>query len=88
MLMYYREYRTQFHIGVTYGISEASVCRTIKRVETILMKEKRFKLPGKEKLATSNQRYSVIVIDATEHPIERPKKIKKVTIQVKKADIH
>lgn len=88
MLMYYREYRTQFHIGVTYGISEASVCRTIKRVETILMKEKRFKLPGKEKLANSNHSYSVIVIDATEHPIERPKKTKKVTTQAKKAGIH
>lgn len=25
-LMYYREYRTQFHIGGTYGISESAVC--------------------------------------------------------------
>jgi hypothetical protein len=88
MLMYYREYRTQFHIGVTYGISEASVCRTIKRVETILMKEKRFKLPGKESLSGSNHSYSVVVIDATEHPIERPKKIKKITSLAKKGDIH
>ena len=23
LLMYYRKYRTQFHIGVTYGISES-----------------------------------------------------------------
>ena len=30
-LMYWREYRTKFHIGITYGISEASVCRTIKK---------------------------------------------------------
>lgn len=87
MLMYYREYRTQFHIGVTYSISEASVCRTIKRTEDILMKENRFKLPGKEKLSQSNHRYSVVVIDATEHPIERPKKTKKVTTRVKKVGI-
>lgn len=25
MLMYYREYRTQFHMGITYGISESRV---------------------------------------------------------------
>lgn len=28
-LMYWREYRTEFHIGLTYGVSEATVCRTI-----------------------------------------------------------
>ena len=28
-LMYWREYRTQFHIGGSYGISEGTVCRTI-----------------------------------------------------------
>ena len=27
-LMYWREYRTQAHIGETYGISESTVCRT------------------------------------------------------------
>ncbi len=32
-LEYWREYRTQFHIGVAWGTSEATVCRTIKRVE-------------------------------------------------------
>jgi len=73
-LMYYREYRTQYHIGGTYGISEPSVCRTIKRIENIIMKQKEFKLPGKEKLKGSNHRYEVIVVDATESPIERPKK--------------
>ena len=29
-LMYWREYRTEFHIGLTYGVSEGIVCRTIK----------------------------------------------------------
>jgi DNA-directed RNA polymerase specialized sigma subunit len=37
MLMYYREYRTQFHIGVTYGISESRVCEIIKETECILI---------------------------------------------------
>ncbi|MDR2679958.1 MAG: transposase family protein [Tannerella sp.] len=36
LLMYCREYRTQFHIGVTYGLSESRVCEIIKEVESIL----------------------------------------------------
>ena len=32
-LMYWREYRTQFHIAGSYGISEATVCRTINKIE-------------------------------------------------------
>ena len=74
MLMYYREYRTQFHIGETYGLHESNVGKNIKLTENILKKCKKFKLPGKEKLAGSNHQYEVIIVDATESPIERPKK--------------
>ena len=49
-LMYWREYRTEFHIGLTYCISEATVCRTIKKVEDVLIKSKQFHLPGKKVL--------------------------------------
>ena len=35
-LMYWREYRTEFHIAQSYGISEATVCRTIRKVENAL----------------------------------------------------
>lgn len=74
MLMYYREYRTLFHIGETYGIHETNVGKNIKRIEHILKKCKKFELPGKKKLSASNHQYEVILIDATESPIERPKK--------------
>ncbi len=30
-LMYLREYRSEFHIGLTYGVSESTVSRTINR---------------------------------------------------------
>ena len=73
-LMYYREYRTQFHIGVTYGLHESNVGKTIRRIENILKKCKKFALPGKEKLAGTNHQFEVILVDATESPIERPKK--------------
>ena len=73
-LMYYREYRTQFHIGETYGLHESNVGKNIRRIEKILKKCKKFALPGKEKLSGTNHQYEVILVDATESPIERPKK--------------
>jgi len=73
-LMYYREYRTQFHIGETYGLHESNVGKNIRRIENILKKCKKFSLPGKEKLSGMNHQFEVILIDATESPIERPKK--------------
>ena len=74
LLMYYREYRTQFHIGVTYGISESRVCEIIKEMEDVLMKDSRFHLPGKKALLKAENRFEVVLIDVTESPVERPKK--------------
>ena len=73
-LMYWREYRTEFHIGLTYGVSEATVCRTIRKVENALIKSKQFHLPGKKVLQASDTQIEVVLIDASEQPIERPKK--------------
>jgi hypothetical protein len=73
-LMYWREYRTEFHIGLTYGVSESAVCRTIQQVEAVLIKSEQFHLPGKKKLKSSETVIEVVLVDATEQPIERPKK--------------
>ncbi len=43
-LMYWREYRTEFHIGVSYGISESAACRTIKKIEDALIELEIFHL--------------------------------------------
>ena len=72
MLMYYREYRSQFHIGVTYGIAESSVCEIISEMESILIRDKRFHLPGKKVLREN--KFEVVLVDVTESPVERPKK--------------
>ena len=74
LLMYYREYRTQFHIGVTYGISESRACEIFKEIERILIKDSRFHLPGKKALLKEENRFEVVLIDVTESPVERPKK--------------
>jgi hypothetical protein len=73
-LMYWREYRTEFHIGLTYGVSEATVCRTIKKVEDVLIQSKQFHLPGKKVLQPSDTVIEIVLVDATEQPIERPRK--------------
>jgi Helix-turn-helix of DDE superfamily endonuclease len=74
MLMYYREYRTFFHISVTYGISESQCWRIVRRMEDILIKSRLFHLPGKKQLTQSGTTWEVVVIDVGESPIERPKK--------------
>lgn len=84
-LMYWREYRTEFHIGLTYGVSEATVCRTIKKVENALMKSGEFRLPGKKVLQPSDTLIEVVLIDATEQPIERPKKSNDGTTAAKRS---
>jgi len=73
-LMYWREYRTEFHIGLTYGVSESTVCRTIKKVENALIRSKQFHLPGRKALQPSDTIIEIVLVDATEQPIERPKK--------------
>ena len=87
-LMYWREYRTEFHIGLTYGVSESTVCRTIKKIEDVLAKSGEFNLPGKKALQQSDTLIEVILIDATEQPIERPKKDKSDITAAKRSVIH
>lgn len=73
-LMYWREYRTQFHIAQAYGVSESTVCRTIQKTEDALIQSGQFSLPGKKALQPSDTVIEIILVDATEQPIERPKK--------------
>jgi len=73
-LMYWREYRAEFHVGLTHGVSESTVCRTIKKVENALMQSQQFRLPGKKALYPSDTVIEIVLVDVTEQPIEHPKK--------------
>ena len=86
-LEYMREYRTYFHIGASYGISESSAYRNIKWIEDSLIKHPDFSLPGKKALLKDTD-YELVLIDATETPCERPKKSRNITIPVRKKNIH
>ncbi len=49
-LEYLREYRTYFHIAISYGISETACYRNIVWIENVLIKHNDFRLPGKKEL--------------------------------------
>lgn len=76
-LMYWREYRTQFHIARSYGIHEANANRIIRKVEGALAASGAFKLPGKRAVRSNEGvENSFLIVYVTETPIERPKKSK------------
>jgi len=84
-LMYWREYRTEFHIAQSYGVSEATVCRTIRKIEDALVRSKKFRLPGKKALQASDTVFKVVLVDVSEQPVERPKKAKNGITAVKRS---
>ncbi len=87
-LEYLREYRTYAHIAASYGIAESNIYRGIKWVENTLIQDGTFSLPGRKAALKSDMEYEVILVDATESPIERPKKSKDGTILGRKSAIH
>lgn len=84
-LEYIREYRTYMHIATSYGLAESNAFEIIRWVENTLIKSKEFSLPGRKALVKSDHEFEVILIDATESPIQRPKKNSAYSIQAKKS---
>jgi hypothetical protein len=85
-LEYLREYRTYAHIAASFGLDESNMYRTIGWVEDTLVKDGTFSLPGKKALLKSDMEYEVVLIDATETPVERPKRGKNSGIPGRKSD--
>ena len=82
-LTYWREYRTLYHISMDFGIHESSVSRIIRKVEDVLIDSGKFELPKKLPSRVDDDiNWSVVIVDATETPIERPKKTKETTTVV------
>ena len=87
MLMYNREYRTYMHIAADYDISESQCWRIVKDIEDIFIQSNAFRLPGKKALTKSNIKWSVVLVDVGESPVERPKKNSGRIIQGKRKSI-
>lgn len=87
-LTYWREYRTLYHIGMDFGVHESSASRIVRKVEDILIHSGKFELPKKLPSRTDEDlNWTVVIVDATETPIERPKKTNSTTTAVKRNDI-
>lgn len=87
MLMYYREYRTFAHVGTSYNISESQCWRIVTTLEQWLIKSELFHVPGRRKLTQTDVKWDVVIVDVSEHPIERPKKNRNIIIQGKRKSI-
>ena len=53
-LEYLREYRTYFHVGQSYGVSESASYRNCRWVEDTLIQSRKFSLPGRKALRKSD----------------------------------
>jgi len=85
LLAYYRECRTLLSIGKEFSISEMHCWRTVIKTEKALLKSGRFRLPGRKALRDPGAGFEEVV-DATESPVERPKKSNGGTIREKRSD--
>lgn len=91
-LSYWHEYRTLFHLGLSYGVHESNAQRIVKRVEERLAASGTLDLAKPSKPSASTDIIAtesavtldhVVILDASEVPIERPKKVKKPTTVVR-----
>jgi hypothetical protein len=53
-----------------------------------LIKDGTFSLPGRKELLKSDVQFEVVLVDATESPIQRPKKNKSIFTQARKNGTH
>ncbi len=79
VLEYWREYRSQFHIGVSWGIHETTVGRIVRKVEDLLIRCGKFRLPSQRQLYQPGWEWKVLMVDVGEVEIERPQKNRNVT---------
>ena len=76
------------HMAFDYEVSESTVSRTIKEIESVLLQSGKFSLPSKKVLYENNGiDLQYILIDATECPVERPKKSKESATVERRSNI-
>ena len=91
----WREYRTFFHLGLSFGVHESNAQRITCRVEERLaasgyldlVKRSASAAKAVEKEVPVTVEPVVVLLDASEVPIERPKKAKRASTVVKSTRI-
>ena len=87
-LEYMREYRTYFHTASSYGVSESACFRNCVWIEDVLIKSKEFSLPKRTAGLKSDREIEVVILDATESPVERPEKTAEILFGKEKEAHH
>ena len=82
---YWRQYATFVELGLEFGVAESTAHDIVKWVEDVLIKQKEFHIPGKQALLTDPD-IEVVLVDATETPVERPKRGRKNGIPERKSN--
>jgi hypothetical protein len=75
-LEYLRDFRTCFHLGFSYGLSQSACYRACRWIEDVLIKSGAFSLPWKKELLKIDMEYEVILIDATKSPKKKSERKK------------
>lgn len=86
-LEFWREYRTFAHLGDDWGVHETTVHRTVERVEAALIASAQFQMPKKCVFKEAQLVYSIVAVDASEVPCERPKKNSAAGIAARRSGI-
>ena len=63
-------------LAAHYGGDEKTIRTVIERVEMVLMRSKQFHLPGAKELLNEDSPFEIVLVDATDTRVERPKKAK------------
>ena len=81
-LGYWREYRTLFHLGASYGVHESTAQRIVVRTEQRLLSAAVLE-QTRQAVVKNIGEDAVVIVDASESPIERPKKNRVTSTAVK-----
>lgn len=71
-----------------FGIHKSSASRIIRKVEDTLIDSGKFEVPKKLPSRVDEEiNWSVVIVEATKTPLERPKKTKATTIVTRRNNI-
>jgi ABC-type glutathione transport system ATPase component len=75
------------HLAYEYNTVVSHIHDEIVWIENALLQDGTFCLQGKQVLQNPQSPYQAVAVDATEHPVERPKKNKKIGTAARKDSI-
>jgi hypothetical protein len=81
-------YQLFLSFNTSGGLDETNVLRNVRKVENILIKSGLFNVEGKKKVKELDSEIEVLVVDVTEHEVERPKKADAIALRSPQRALH